>query len=150
MTPEQIALVQDSAGRIHERLAEVTSGFYRRLFAANPELRTMFPLDLVLQEQKFADELDTIVRAIPDFPRFLHQVRALGARHAGYGTRVTHYAEVRKALLQSLADTLGPEWTTDVEEAWQAAYDMVAEVMMLGGATTAVRPTIAGRTASSS
>jgi hemoglobin-like flavoprotein len=34
------------------------------------------------------------------------------------------------ALLGALGAALGDEWTPDVEEAWQMAYNLTAETMM--------------------
>jgi hemoglobin-like flavoprotein len=45
MTPEEIALVAASAGRVGPALREVSADFYTRLFAVHPEVRGMFPAD---------------------------------------------------------------------------------------------------------
>ncbi|MBB5867841.1 hemoglobin-like flavoprotein, partial [Allocatelliglobosispora scoriae] len=95
MTPEEVELVRSGAEALRPHLPVVAQDFYRRLFAADPALRTMFTSDPVLQQEKFADELDTIVGSIARFDEFLDRTRLLGARHAGYGVRFRHYGEVR-------------------------------------------------------
>lgn len=132
MTPEQVSLVQDSMERLKPRMANTADGFYRLLFERHPELRPMFPEDLSRQRVKFANELETIVRAIPDFSAFLHHARHLGARHGGYGVRVGHYALVRAVLLEVIAGELGDTWTPEVAAAWAAAYDVITEAMLMG------------------
>jgi hemoglobin-like flavoprotein len=132
MTPEQVSLVQDSVRRLKPRLADTADGFYRLLFERHPEIRPMFPDDLSRQRIKFGTELETIVRAIPDFTAFLHQARHLGARHVGYGVRVGHYALVRAVLLEAIARELGDAWTPEVAAAWAAAYDVITEAMLMG------------------
>lgn len=134
MTPEQMALVSDSARALRSQLPAVARDFYRRLFAADPGLQAMFTDDPVLQQEKFADELDAIVGSLTRFDEFLQRTRLLGARHAGYGVRYGHYGEVRRALLDAFAEALGLGWTPELQEAWGSAYDMVAEAMMLGSA----------------
>lgn len=132
MSPEQVELVRDSLRAMGPRLDEVADDFYRRIFADHPELRTMFPADLAGQREKFADELQTIVTAIPDIGTFLERARMLGARHGGYGVRTGHYRLFRDVLLDTFAAHLGPAWTPAHATAWRSAYDMVSEAMMMG------------------
>ncbi|AUG75040.1 globin [Kitasatospora sp. MMS16-BH015] len=135
MTPEHIALVTASAARLRDRLPEIADAFYRRLFAAHPQLRALFTTDQTLLRTKFAEELHAIVQTIPDFPGFVDRTRALGARHAGYHVRAEHYALVREALLTTLAESVAPQdWTEETATAWRLAYDLTAEAMMLGAA----------------
>ena len=56
-------------------------------------------------------------------------VRALGARHVGYGVKDAHYATVGEALLWTLGTGLGAACTAEVKEAWSAAYGLLAGVM---------------------
>jgi hemoglobin-like flavoprotein len=128
VTPEQVAAVQTSTARVGPHLDAVADDFYRRLFGSRPDVRTMFPDDLAAQRRKFADELNAIVTAIPDFGRFRARASELGARHAGYGVRGSHYAPVRENLLAALA-AVDPGWDEAVEAAWRSAYDLVAELM---------------------
>lgn len=132
MTPEQVNLVQDGVARLRTRMASVADGFYRLLFERHPDLRPMFPDDLSRLRVKFASELETIVRAIPDFTTFLASARHLGARHVGYGVRAAHYGKVRAVLLEVIARELQPGWTDADAAAWAAAYDMITEAMQLG------------------
>lgn len=132
MTPEQVSLVLDGIDRLQPGLLDVTDAFYRNLFGRHPELRPMFPADLSRQRLKFADELRTIVRAIPDFGSFAGTAMQLGARHVGYGVRVAHYAQVRAVLLATIGDALGQAWTAEAEQAWSSAYDIITEAMLMG------------------
>jgi hemoglobin-like flavoprotein len=132
MTPEQVTLVRQSMVQVRGRSRDFTADFYDRLFASEPDLRSMFSTDPVVQQEKFYDELETIVGAIGDIGTFLLRAGALGARHSGYGVRTDHYRIVRDALLEAFAAQLGEAWTPAHETAWRAAYDMVAEAMLMG------------------
>jgi nitric oxide dioxygenase len=57
-------------------------------------------------------------------------VRALGARHAGYGVEEEHYATVGAALLWTLDKGLGAEFTPAVREAWTTTYSLLANTMI--------------------
>src|SRR5215467_12024496 len=132
MTPEQVALVLDGVERLRPHLDRTADAFYRNLFARHPEVRSMFPQDMSRLRVKFADELNAIVHAIPDFPAFFEAARALGARHVGYGVRAAHFAMVRPQLLAAIAEELGDAWTPAMAAAWTAAYDIISEAMLLG------------------
>jgi hypothetical protein len=51
MTPNQIALVQDSFKKVVPIAATAADLFYDRLFAIAPQFRPLFPLDLREQIQ---------------------------------------------------------------------------------------------------
>jgi hemoglobin-like flavoprotein len=56
-------------------------------------------------------------------------VQRLGQRHAGYGVQPHHYVTVGDALLWTLAQVFGPAFTSEVREAWTAAYVLLATIM---------------------
>lgn len=57
-------------------------------------------------------------------------VRPLGARHATYGVRDEHYAPVGAALLWTLEQGLGADFTDETRTAWATAYGILATAMM--------------------
>jgi hemoglobin-like flavoprotein len=56
-------------------------------------------------------------------------IEVLGRRHAGYGVKDEHYATVAAALLWALEQGLGARFTSDVRDAWAAAYGLLASTM---------------------
>jgi hemoglobin-like flavoprotein len=130
MTPSQVAAVESTIDAID--LDALVVDFYRRAFAADPDVAAMFTSDAALQRRRFALELQTIVGSIRDLDAFCATAAALGARHRGYGVRAAHYRTMGDALLASLGAALGPAWTADVEEAWTLAYSLISEAMMAG------------------
>ena len=117
MTPEQITLVQSSFERLGPDLPAMTVLFYQELFRRDPSLRPLFTTEM--------GELIT-------------HTRALGARHAGYGVRAADYQTVGDSLIAALAGTLGEEFDAATREAWELAFNIVAETMLEGAA--AARP----------
>jgi hemoglobin-like flavoprotein len=130
VTPEQIALVEGTVATVDLRV--VATDFYRRLFAADPTLESMFTREPAEQAQVFGTELAEIVTSIRSLDSFDTRVRALGARHRLYGVRAGHYRLMGEALLAALGAALGPAWTEETAEAWALAYDLVAETMLQG------------------
>jgi hemoglobin-like flavoprotein len=135
VTPEQIALVQESYESLGSAETEMAAEFYRRLFARDPELKALFTTDPSVQRAKFADQLREIVMSMPNLDAFLVQTRALGARHAGYGVRVADYATVGASLIEALAASLGESFDEPMREAWARAYNLIAEAMLDGAAS---------------
>ena len=138
MTPEQITLVQSSFARLGPELPALATRFYHELFGRNPALNALFTTDLSVQEVRFAEKLTEIVRAMPRLGELLGHTRALGARHAGYGVRAADYRTVGDALLAALTAVLGDGFDAPTREAWDIAYNLVAETMLEGAA--AARP----------
>ena len=130
MTPAQIALVEQTLASVDINV--VADDFYRRAFAGAPALSAMFTTDPLVQRERFAAELAEIVRSIRSLDAFASRTRSLGARHRQYGVRAAHYLLMGDALLTSLAAALGESWQHDVQEAWELAYNLTAETMLLG------------------
>ena len=130
MTPSQVAIVSSTVQTLD--LDALVVDFYRRAFAADPEVAAMFTSDPATQRQRFALELQTIVSSISDLDEFCANAAALGARHRTYGVRASHYRTMGDALLASLAAALGDGWTPAVEEAWTLAFSLISESMLAG------------------
>jgi hemoglobin-like flavoprotein len=111
--------------------------FYDRLFEIAPGLRSMFPQDMRDQKRKLFVMLATAVQGLHDLDRLVPQVKALGARHVGYGVRPEHYAIVGQALIWTLERGLGKAFTPQVEWAWIRVYSLLATVMQQGATEVA-------------
>lgn len=129
----QIRLVRDSLPRIRERLTPASTGFYANLFALAPELRPLFRTDIASQGMRFMSTLATIADLLDAPDELADEVDYLARAHAGIGVRAAHFTPMRSALLVTLAETLGPEFTPELQAAWHAAYDHFAALMIARG-----------------
>ena len=129
MTPQQIELVQTSFEKVVPIAGAAADLFYDRLFEIAPETRSMFPADLSEQKGKLMSMLGTAVTNLHKLDTILPAVKALGQRHKGYGVTAAHYAPVGAALLWTLEQGLGAEFTPDVKAAWTETYTALAGVM---------------------
>ena len=59
-------------------------------------------------------------------------IEALGRRHVGYGVRDRHYLTVGEALLWTLEQGLGKDFTPETKQAWIEAYGLLATTMQNG------------------
>jgi len=130
MTPTQISLVKSTFVLALPISDEVASEFYRRLFKACPHVRRMFAEDMASQRQKLMLTLTAIVSDLDHLDRLVPLVGELARRHVAYGARVEHYAPVGDALIETLRAALGPKFTPGVEDAWAAAYALLAGAMI--------------------
>jgi hemoglobin-like flavoprotein len=130
MTPSQIALVQDSFGKVTPISDQAASIFYDRLFEVAPQVRAMFPDDLTDQRKKLMATLAVVVNGLTNLQAILPAASALAKRHVGYGAKPEHYPVVGSALLWTLEKGLGDAWTDDVAQAWTAAYGTLSHYMI--------------------
>lgn len=133
-----IALVRESFARIIPIKDVAADLFYDHLFGVAPHLRAMFPADLAEQKRKLVAMLGTAVNGLSDLDALVPAVKALGARHVGYGTKPAHYRVVGQALLWTLERGLGATFTPDVKAAWTRVYGLIAATMQAGAAEVAL------------
>jgi len=134
MNPEQIMLVQTSFVLVTP-IADTAAGlFYQRLFELDPSLRPMFRGDIQEQGRKLMTMLKIAVNGLTRLDQLVPAVQELGKRHARYGVRDEHYDTVAAALLWTLGQGLGAAFTPEVEQAWVAAYTLLAGTMKAAAA----------------
>jgi hemoglobin-like flavoprotein len=131
-TPKDIALVVKSFDKVVPIAGLAADIFYDRLFEVAPALRPMFPADMRDQKRKLFVMIATAVQGLGDLNKLVPQLKALGARHGGYGVKPSHYDIVGDALLWTLAKGLGDAFTPDVERAWTRVYGVMAATMQAG------------------
>jgi hemoglobin-like flavoprotein len=117
MTPNRVTLVQTSFASVAPIAGVAADLFYDRLFEIAPDVRRMFPNDLAEQKKKLMAMLGTAVAGLSKPDALLPAVRALGARHGGYGVTAEHFAPVGAALIWTLEKGLGEAFTPEVKTA---------------------------------
>lgn len=136
MTPEQISMVQDSFKKVVPIADTAADLFYDRLFDIAPEVRPLFPDDMKDQKKKLIAMLATAITNLHQVETILPAVENLGKRHVAYGVTAKHYEPVGAALLWTLEQGLGPDFTPPLKAAWTEAYMTLAGAMQ-GAAATA-------------
>jgi hemoglobin-like flavoprotein len=129
MTPDQIALIRRQFGLVARRADAFAADFYDHLFMLDGTLRPMFPADLSAQRGKLVKVLAHVILSLDDLGAVIDDVRALGARHVGYGVTAADYQTVGIALLKTLGDHLGDAFDDASRAAWARCYGMLAEAM---------------------
>ena len=137
LTINDIVLVQASFARLVPMQDAAADLFYDRLFALTPKLRELFPSDLRDQKRKLMQMIATAVGGLNNLDKLVPAVKALGARHSGYGVTAAHYTIVGEALLWTLERGLGEAFTPEVRSAWVKVYNVLAATMQAGAAEVA-------------
>lgn len=134
MTPEQVCMVQDSFKKVVPIADTAADLFYDRLFTIAPDVKPLFPSDLREQKKKLITMLATAVNNLHQVETILPAVQTLGKRHVAYGVTAQHYEPVGAALLWTLEQGLGPDFTPPVKAAWTQAYTTLAGAMKAAAA----------------
>jgi hemoglobin-like flavoprotein len=134
MTPEQVTMVQESFKKVVPIAGTAADLFYNRLFEISPEVRPLFPDDLAEQKKKLIAMLATAVTNLHQVDKILSAVQDLGKRHVAYGVTDKMYEPVGAALLWTLEQGLGADFTPPVKAAWTETYVTLAGVMQKAAA----------------
>ena len=110
--------------------ADFAQRFYELLFKANPELEPLFyRSSRGALAKMFAQKLVAIVDHLDDPVWVERELGALAHAHHGYGVSADMYPPVGAALIATLKEACGSDWTPEAEEAWAAAYQRLAAAM---------------------
>ena len=133
VTPNQISLVQDSWEKVTPIAETAAELFYGRLVETDDSARQLFEgVDMKEQGRKLMDMIGIAVAGLGDLGTLAPALHDLGQQHAGFGVKDPHFDSVGAALLWTLGQGLGDEFTKEVEEAWTEVYGVLAGAMKEG------------------
>mgnify|MGYP001797624860 CR=1 FL=1 len=130
MTDLQIQLIQLAWEQAQPQTDSLAETFYEHLFSQSPGLRHLFPKRFDYQLNKFGNTLSHIVHSLRRLDVLLPQIQLLGARHAHYAVESGHYELVKHSMIYALSTHLEDHWSPGMAEAWEAAYQLMADVMI--------------------
>lgn len=135
MTKEEIILIKRTWKLFREiNPAVVGDTFYSKLFLDNPSVRKMFPKEMNQQYQKLIDMLSIVVGRLDNLDELSGDIAAMAQRHVAYGVKPAQYKKVGEALLWTLEQGLGKDFTPEVKEAWTKCYTTLAHTMIKASA----------------
>jgi hemoglobin-like flavoprotein len=137
MTEEQQALIRDSFAKIAPSAEAVAAMFYGRLFELDPTLRPLFKGDMAAQGRKLMTMIATAVANLHQLNTVIPAVQHLGEQHLRYGVKDADYDTVGSALLWTLGQGLGDDFTPAMRQAWTECYVTLAGVMQAAARSAA-------------
>ena len=129
MRKERVDLVQATLTQLMPKSKETAAVFYAKFFELAPSTKPLFTGDMKQQGQKFMSTLSYAIHGLSRLGVITPVIEQLGRDHVRYGVLDEHYATVKEAVLFALGQTLGDDYTPEVEAAWGEAYDLLADLM---------------------
>ena len=109
---------------------KVPQYFYSHLFVSHPELRSMFPIQMTGQRDKFVTALGAIVSNADNLDDVMPFIEQLGRDHRRFTVITEHYMAVGATLMATLKRFLGAAWDAELADTWSQAYGLIAKVMV--------------------
>jgi nitric oxide dioxygenase len=112
----------------------LTDYFYKRMFEHNPELKSVFNMGNQSngkQKQALAAAVLAYAEHIENPSVLINVLKGIGNKHVSLNIQANDYSTVGTHLIASIKEVLGEEIATpDLLEAWTAAYNELAEIMI--------------------
>jgi PAS domain S-box-containing protein len=130
LTSRQIEIVQSTWERFLQTAQNASSIFYKKFFLLEPDLPETFTADIHAQAQKLVTMITSGIGKLHNLEELLADSKTFELPQKNFFARPEHYLNVASALLASLEQVLGKDWSSDVMEAWNAVYTKVAYTMI--------------------
>jgi hemoglobin-like flavoprotein len=122
------------------------SMLFRRLFDKCPQAKILFgfPIDInvdspeLLNSKRFLahaayllEMIDTALDMLgPDIELLTEIMHDLGIKHIRYGVKPEMFPVMGEALISTLQDTLGADFTESMKDSWRETYDALSADMI--------------------
>lgn len=136
ISPKNLEVVRATLPAVSAAIAEVTPLFYRRMFAAHPELeRHLFNRG----NQKQGEQQKALAGAIIAFAEIQAAdepakaqaiISRIAHKHTSLGITADQYAIVHTHLFEALAEVLGDVLTDEIAAAWDELYWAMGELLV--------------------
>lgn len=129
MNDQQITLVQESFAKVAPIADQAAAMFYQKLFELDPSLKPLFKGSMEEQGKKLMKMIGLAVNSLGRLESLVPAVQNLGERHNGYGVKEADYDTVGSALIWTLEQGLGNDFTPACRDAWVTTYTLLANTM---------------------
>ena len=132
MLTGDVKVVQEDWKLVLEKEEEFHVKFYEHLFQLDPDLKYLFKRSMRMQGRKVISMFDTAIQKLDQPLTLLPPLLAAGTRHLQYNVKDSHYVTMRDAFIETIAEFLGDSFTSEKEQAWRNAFDLITEIMITG------------------
>ena len=128
ITDQEKELVVQSFLKLSIDIDLTAEVFYRRLFEILPEVRALFEGTNMQQQGRILMRmLDSSVEALNNADAIREKMTPLGRRHIRYGVQNAHYKPFGEALIWTIEEILGEDYTPDIGVAWAKVFQTLAD-----------------------
>lgn len=130
LSPDHVARIQAGFERLEPLKDRIFRAFFDRLFELDASLQTLFPEDMADHHDKLMAAVGAVVANLQSSGMVADALQKLDFGHVARGIEVHQYDTVGASLLWALREGLGEDFTMDMEVAWAAGFDFVANQMI--------------------
>ncbi|WP_391117965.1 NO-inducible flavohemoprotein [Psychrobacillus sp. L3] len=133
LSQQTIDIVKSTAHVLEVKGTEITTVFYKNLFAAHPELLNIFNHANQAkgrQQTALANAVYAAAVHIDNLAAIIPAVKQIGQKHVSLGIKPEHYPIVGEHLLGAIKEVLGDAATDDIINAWAEAYGVIANAFI--------------------
>ncbi|MBR9828812.1 MAG: NO-inducible flavohemoprotein [Oceanospirillales bacterium] len=133
LTPNQIAIVKSTIPLLASAGSQITDHFYSRMFSHNPELKNIFNMSHQhsgRQSVALFNAVAAYAQHIDNLPVLQAAVERIAQKHTSFDIRPEQYAIVGHHLIHTLKELAPDAFTPEVEDAWTAAYQQLADIFI--------------------
>lgn len=141
------ALDPEALRRIRARYDRIPQGafaeaFFDHLFAAMPDVRVLFPEDLLTHGEHVEAAVAVVIRNLADLHVLIRPLEELGGAHVPHGIHAGHLVSAHPVLMATIRSLGGERWTKEDERDWSKAFSAMLAPMVRGAAaaSAAVSP----------
>lgn len=135
MTQNQIELISNSWSKVAWQSPDLVSKFHVHLFNVDYEAQSLFVSDNGHKVTGMMKVIDLAIGRLGQWELFARSLHEFGHRHIAYGVQESHYQGFGDALMLTLAEFLGPEFTPETRDAWTEFYNLMSRSMIEGSKT---------------
>ena len=130
---ETIDIIKSTVPTLKTHGMEITKTFYKNMFEQNPEVKPLFNMDKQEsgeQPKALAMSILAAAQNIDNLSAIMPVVNRIGSIHCNAKVKPEHYPIVGKNLLLTIKEVLGDAATDEVMEAWEKAYQVIADIFI--------------------
>lgn len=133
LTKEQIAVINATVPVVGAHAREITDCFYPLMFERYPEVKAYFNQT----HQSQGAQRQALANAVVAYAKNIEKLDALGdavsliaQKHCSLHILPEHYPIVGECLMAAIGEVLGDAVTAEVADAWGAAYQQLADILI--------------------
>ncbi len=139
MTAQGLDTIRTSFSALSPHAETLGERFFTRLFVLQPSLRALLPRDHWQRSHDLVALLGMVVKNASRPEQIQNALMDFGAKAQRVGIMPQHYGLARRALLDSMKDVLGADWTPEVEGDWTDLLNSTMSVVVLGAGRSRAR-----------
>lgn len=133
LSNHHINIIKSTIALLESAGSALTAHFYQRMFSHNPELKHIFNLTNQAtgrQQVALFEAIAAYAKHIEDLAHLSSAVERIAQKHTSFNIQPQHYQIVGHHLIETLRELAPEEFNSDVQEAWIAAYNFLADVFI--------------------